>query len=263
MRQTNTERAWLHQAILSGTCKLGRLIFLALVLLVGVFLLRLIGKVLRKGLQGLVNAAFVLANVAGAALVAALAGLIAFVVLPIALVGDWFGIAVSGVAILVFVLCLRKFRRREALAGLQLPAMEEESTMSPAVVEEAFEPEADPRIAEAWKIAGDLAPEHAKRLGLARRSCARVLEMAAGDAVEWSIIDCSTFISRTVPDAVTTASALIDAADISERRRIAGELVVSLEGVAKRAREEVEDQRLRLRNSWNVVRTHIASRTQS
>lgn len=226
----------------------------------GVFLLRLIGKVLRKGLQGLVNAAFVLANVAGAALVAALAGLIAFVVLPIALVGDWFGIAVSGVAILVFVLCLRKLGRREALAGRQLPAMED-VTMSSAVVEEAFEPETDPRVAEAWKIAGDLAPEHAKRLGLARRSCARVLEMAAGEAVEWSIIDCSTFISRTVPEAVSTAAALMKDAAPLERHCLADELVVDLERIAQRAREEIDSRRLQLRNSWNIVRTHIASRT--
>lgn len=226
----------------------------------GVFLLRLIGKVLRKGLQGLVNAAFVLANVAGAALVAALAGLIAFVVLPIALVGDWFGIAVSGVAILVFVLCLRKFGRREALAGRQPPAMED-VTMSSAVVEEAFEPETDPRVAEAWKIAGDLAPEHAKRLGLARRSCARVLEMAAGEAVEWSIIDCSTFISRTVPEAVSTAAALMKDASPLERHCLADELVVDLERIAQRAREEIDSRRLQLRNSWNIVRTHIASRT--
>ena len=240
---------------------MGRLIFLALVLLMGVFLLRLIGRALRKGLQGLVNAAFVLANVAGAALVAALAGLIAFVVLPIALVGDWFGIAVSGVAILVFVLCLRKFGRREALAGRQLPAMDKESTMSPAVVEEAFEPEADPRIAEAWKIAGDLAPEHAKRLGLARRSCARVLEMAAGEAVEWSTIDCSTFISRTVPEAVSTAAALMKDVDSSERRYLADELVVGLEQIAQRAHSEVESRRLQLRKSWNIIRVHIANRT--
>ncbi|MBY2929401.1 hypothetical protein FIM10_12025 [Sphingomonadales bacterium 56] len=240
---------------------MGRLIFLALVLLMGVFLLRLVGKALRKGLQGLVNAAFILANVAGAALVAALAGLLAFVVLPIALVGDWFGIAVSGVAILVFVLCLRKFGRREALADRQLPAMEEEATMSSAVVEEAFEPETDPRVAEAWKIAGDLAPEHAKRLGLARRSCARVLEMAAGEAVEWSIIDCSTFVSRTVPEAVSTAAALMKDAAPSERRCLADELVVDLERIAQRAREEIDSRRLQLRNSWNIVRTHIASRT--
>ena len=181
--------------------------------------------------------------------------------LPIALVGDWFGIAVSGVAILVFVLCLRKFGRREALAGRQLPAMEEEATMSSAVVEEAFEPETDPRVAEAWKIAGDLAPEHAKRLGLARRSCARVLEMAAGEAVEWSIIDCSTFISRTVPEAVSTAAALMKDAAPSERSCLADELVVDLERIAQRAREEVDNRRLQLRNSWNIVRTHIASRT--
>lgn len=240
---------------------MGRLIFLALVLLMGVFLLRLVGKVLRKGLQGLVNAAFILANVAGAALVAALAGLIAFVVLPIALVGDWFGIAVSGVAILVFVLCLRKFGRREGLADRQLPAMEEESTMSSAVVAEAFEPEADPRIAEAWKIAGELAPECTQRLSLARRSCARVLEMAAGEAVEWSIIDCSTFISRTVPEAVSTAAALMKDAPPSERRCLADELVIDLERIAQRAREEIDSRRLQLRNSWNIVRTHIASRT--
>lgn len=227
----------------------------------GVFLLRLIGKVLRKGLRGLVHAAFVLANVAGAALVAALAGLIAFVVLPIALVGDWFGIAVSGVAILVFVLCLRKFGRREGLADRQLPAIEEESTISSAVVEDAFEPEADPHIAEAWKIAGELAPEYTQRLSSARRSCARVLEMAAGEAVEWSIIDCSTFISRTVPEAVSTAAALMKDAAASERRCVADELVVDLERIAKRAREEIDSRRLQLRNSWNIVRTHIASRT--
>ncbi|WP_028055921.1 hypothetical protein [Sphingobium bisphenolivorans] len=251
----------MHQTIYLGFCKLVRLIFIALALLMAFFLICFIGKVLRRALQGIVNAAFILAKVAGAALAAALAGLVAFVVLPIALVGDWFGIVVSGVAIMVLVLCLRKFGRREGLADRQLLAIEEESTMAPAVVEEAFEPEADPRIAEAWKIAGELAPEYAQRLSLARRSCARVLELATEESVEWSVVDCSTFISRTVPEAVSTAAALMKDAAPSERRCLADELVVDLERIAQRAREEIDSRRLQLRNSWNIVRTHIASRT--
>jgi hypothetical protein len=192
---------------------------------------------------------------------AVLAGLIAFFVLPISLVGEWFGIAVSGVAILVFVLSHRKFGRREGFADRQPPAVEEEQAISSAVVEDPIEPEADPRVAEAWKIAGELAPEYAKRLSLARRSCSRVLELAVEDAVEWSVVDCSTFISRTVPEAVSTAAALIKDAAPSERRCLADELVVDLERIAQRAQEEIDSRRRQLRNSWNIVRTHIASRT--
>ena len=240
---------------------MGRLIFIVLILFLIVLLLWILGKVLHKALQRLINVASILVNVAGAALMAVLAGLIAFFVLPISLVGEWFGIAVSGVAILVFVLSHRKFGRREGFADRQPPAVEEEQAISSAVVEDPIEPEADPRVAEAWKIAGELAPEYAKRLSLARRSCSRVLELAVEDAVEWSVVDCSTFISRTVPEAVSTAAALIKDAAPSERRCLADELVVDLERIAQRAQEEIDSRRRQLRNSWNIVRTHIASRT--
>ena len=86
-------------------------------------------------------------------MLAAWAGLIAFLVLPIAIVGDGFGISIFFVATLVFVLCLRKLIRRKRPADRQLAMAEEESVASPAVVEQAFEPEADPRIIVAWKIA--------------------------------------------------------------------------------------------------------------
>ncbi|AMK16797.1 MULTISPECIES: hypothetical protein [unclassified Sphingobium] len=238
-----------------------RLIFIAFLLVTGAVLLHLAWNAALKILQSIVKLAYMSAKVVGAALVAGLAGLVAFVVLPIAVLGDWFGIAVVSVAIAAFVLCWRKFAVRDGRAARPLSPMEEDQSTSLPIVEEVIKPEADPRIAEAWEMAGELAPEYAQRLSAARRHCAQVLEMAAGGPVEWSIVDCSTFISRTVPDAVSTAAALMMDADHSERSSLAGELVVDLERIASRAREEVDSRRRQLRNSWHVIRTHIASRT--
>ena len=241
---------------------MARLIFIAFLLVTGAVFLRLAWNAALKILRSIAKIAYISAKVAGAALVAGLAGLVAFFVLPITVVGDWFGIAVVSVAIAAFVLCWRKFAVRDGRAARPLSPMEEDqSTSSFPIVEEAIKPEADPRIAEAWEMAGELAPEYAQRLSAARRRCAQVLEMAAGDSVEWSIVDCSTFISRTVPDAISTAAALMKDADPSERSSLAGELVVDLERIASRAGEEVDSRRRQLRNSWHVVRTHIASRT--
>ncbi|MFC3430920.1 hypothetical protein [Sphingobium fuliginis] len=240
---------------------MGRLILIAFLLVTGAVLLRMAWDAALKILRSIVKVAYMSAKVAGAALLAGLAGLVAFVVLPITVVGDWFGIAVVSVAIAAFVLCWRKFAVRDGRAARPLSPMEEDQSTSFPIVEEAIKPEADPRIAEAWEMAGELAPEYAQRLSAARRRCAQVLEMAAGDPVEWSIVDCSTFISRTVPDAVSTAAALMKDADHAERSSLAGELVVDLERIASRAREEVDNRRRQLRNSWHVVRTHIASRT--
>ncbi|UZW54848.1 hypothetical protein NUH86_15405 [Sphingobium sp. JS3065] len=240
---------------------MARLIFIAFLLVTGAVFLRLAWNAALKILQAIVKLASISAKVAGAALVAGLAGLVAFFVLPIAVVGDWFGIAVVSVAIAAFALCWRKFAVRDGRAARPLSPVENDQSTSFPIVEEAIKPEADPRIAEAWKMAGELAPEYAQRLSAARRSCAQVLEMAAGGQVEWSVVDCSTFISRTVPDAVSTAAALMKDADHSERSGLAGELVVDLERIASRAREEVDSRRHQLRNSWHVIRTHIANRT--
>lgn len=238
-----------------------RLILIAFLLITGAVFLRLAWNAAFKILQSIVKLAYISVKVAGAALLAGLAGLVAFFVLPIAVVGDWFGIAVVSVAIAAFVLCLRKFGFRDIRAARPLPTVEDDRAKSSSIVEEAIKPEADPRVAEAWKMAGELAPEYAQRLSAARRRCAQVLELAAGGSVEWSVVDCSTFISRTVPDAVSTAAALMKDADHSERSSLASELVVDLERIAQRAREEVDSRRRQLRNSWHVIRTHIASRT--
>lgn len=238
-----------------------RLIFVAFLLATGAVLLRLAWNAALKILQAIVKLAYISAKVAGAALVAGLAGLVAFFVLPIAVVGDWFGIAVVSVAIAAFVLCLRKFGFRDVRAARPLSSLKDDQSTSFPIAEEAIKPEADPRVAEAWKMAGELSPEYAQRLSAARRSCAQVLEMAAVGSVEWSVVDCSTFISRTVPDAVLTAAALMKDADHSERSSLAGELVVDLERIANRAREEVDSRRRQLRNSWRIIRTHIANRT--
>ena len=240
---------------------MARLIFIAFLLVTGAVFLRLAWNAALKILRSIAKIAYISAKVAGAAMVAGLAGLVAFFVLPIAVVGDWFGMAVVSVAIAAFVLCLRKFGFRDIRAARPLPTVEDDQSTSFPIAEEAIKPEADPRVAEAWKMAGELCPEYAQRLSAARRSCAQVLEMAAWDSVEWSVVDCSTFISRTVPDAVSTAAALMKDADHSERSSLAGELVVDLERIASRAREEVDSRRRQLRNSWHVVRTHIASRT--
>ncbi|PNP99521.1 hypothetical protein [Sphingobium sp. SA916] len=240
---------------------MGRLILIAFLLITGAVFLRLAWNAALKILQSIVKVAYISAKVAGAALLAGLAGLVAFFVLPIAVMGDWFGIAVVSVAIAAFVLCWRKFGFRDVRAARRLSPLKDDQSTPSSIVEEAIKPEADARIAEAWKMAGELAPEYAQRLSAARRNCAQVLEMAAGDSVEWSVVDCSTFISRTVPDAVSTAAALMKDADHSERSSLAGELVVDLERIASRAREEVESRRRQIRNSWRIIRTHIANRT--
>ena len=240
---------------------MARLIFIAFLLVTGAVFLRLAWNAALKILRSIAKIAYISAKVAGAALVAGLAGLVAFFVLPITVVGDWFGIAVVSVVIAAFILCWRKFGFQYVRLARPLPLVESDRATSSSIVEEAIKPEADPRIAEAWEMAGELAPEYAQRLSAARRRCAQVLEMAAGGSVEWSVVDCSTFISRTVPDAVSAAAALMKDADHSERSSLAGELVVDLERIASRAHEEVDNRRRQLRNSWHVIRTHIAGRT--
>ena len=239
------------------------IVIVPLLFVAGFLMFRLFRKVFRLFMQ-VVTAIFrAVAALAAAGIVAVAIGIAAFFLLPVIFLEDWFGILVPGLALLGFIIAFRQFAHRRERGSV--PRGFASATPIPAaaspVEEEAQIEEEDSSVAAAWNLAVTLAPEHRMRLRTARETCARVHEMAVGDSVEWSIIDCSTFISRTVPDVVMTAAALIREAEPSERAELTEELVANLERLAIRARREVDGRRRVLRNRWRVIKTHIANRT--
>lgn len=135
---------------------------------------------------------------------------------------------------------------------------------SPAIpVEEPLAPESDLAVRTAWGRALDLIPADTSRLRSARASCARLLRLAEGNVMDADLLDCATFVRRSVPGLVGSAAALWDDADHAERDELAAGLVSDLERLAERSQAEVARHRQTLRDNHHIIRTHVANRTST
>jgi hypothetical protein len=119
----------------------------------------------------------------------------------------------------------------------------------------------DPELTRLRDELNLLIPWQSRRLDAALARCDGVLRLAAGNNVNFSLLEWAQFIQRRIPELVSATVALLDGANSTERRRLLNNLSDDLDRIGAEAEQRVTDARADERHRLEILRLHVSNRT--